>query len=215
MKGHRRRETASLLAALTDGVVSRDLLQSVGISPADVRTEIAAGRWRRHGRQTVAVHTGPLGVEAERWRVVWETGSTISALDGVTALQVAGLRHFSDDDIHLSVVHTCAIRRTPGARLHKVIRRLPDELVDSSLPRTRAPVAALRAAYWAASDRQAALVLLMAVQQRLTTPEQLLEWSGRLRGRRRRGFIRRVLLDIACGVESLGELDFARLCPCP
>ncbi len=31
-------------------------------------------------------------------------------------------------------------------------------------------------------------------------------------GRRRRGFVRRVLLDAADGVQSLGELDFARMC---
>ena len=55
----------------------------------------------------------------------------------------------------------------PGVRIHKVIRRVTGELVDSGLPRTRPEIAAIRAAHWATSDRQAALILLMTVQQRL------------------------------------------------
>lgn len=200
------------LADATDGVTSRDALASLGLTHVDVRTEVNAGRWRTHGTQTVAVHNGQLGDEAERWRAIWETGAKVAALDGVTALQVAGLRNYEDETVHVSVVHTAAVKKLPGVRLHKVIRRIPDELVGAGIPRTRPAVAALRAAYWAVTDRQAALLLLMSVQQRLATPEQLIEASGQLRGRKRRGFVRTVLGDIAGGVQSLGELDFARMC---
>ncbi|MEW1954358.1 hypothetical protein [Terrabacter sp. NPDC080008] len=62
------------------------------------------------------------------------------------------------------------------------------------------------------SDRQAALILVMTVQQRLATPEQLLHTTEILKGRRRRAFVKGVVRDIALGVQSLGELDFARLC---
>jgi hypothetical protein len=193
-------------------VAPRDALQARGLTYVDVRTEVRAGRWRTHGTQTVAVHNGPLSVEAQRWRAIWETGDKVAALDGVTALQVAGLRNYQDDSIHVSVVHTASVKKLPGVRLHKVIRRIPDELVALGIPRTTPAVAALRAAFWAVTDRQAALILLMTVQQRLVTPQQLVEVSTQLRGRRRRGFIRTVLSDVSGGVQSLGELDFARMC---
>ena len=143
---------------------------------------------------------------------MWETGCDVAALDGVTALQVAGLRNFSDETIHVSVPHTASVKRVQGVALHKVIRRLPSELAQAGIPRTIPAVAALRAAQWAVSDRQAALVLLMTVQQRLAAPQHMLELTTQMPGRRRRGFIRRVLLDAADGVQSLGELDFARMC---
>jgi hypothetical protein len=210
VNGQRRRELAASVAL--DGVASRDALQARGLTYVDVRTEVRAGRWRTHGTQTVAVHNGPLGLDAQRWRAIWETGEKVAALDGVSALQVAGLRNYEEEAVHLSVVHTAAVKKLAGVRLHKVIRRIPEELVGTGIPRTRPAVAALRAAYWAVTDRQAALLLLMSVQQRLTSPAQLIEVSGQLRGRRRRGFIQAVLGDIAGGVQSLGELDFARMC---
>jgi very-short-patch-repair endonuclease len=52
----------------------------------------------------------------------------------------------------------------------------------------------------------------MTVQQRLTTPMRLAAAQRLVRGRTRRSFIRAVVRDIAFGVQSLGELDFARLC---
>ena len=82
----------------------------------------------------------------------------------------------------------------------------------SGLPRTRLEVAALRGAAWARTDRQAALVLCLAVQQRLTTGHRLLAALPRVRNRGRRPFVRQVLKDIADGAQSLGELDFAEMC---
>lgn len=213
-----RRDLVSLRVAAAQesldrcGVLSRDDLAALGVDDRMVRREVAAGRWRVHGTQTVALHTGRLEVEAERWRAVWEVGSQIAALDGVTSLQAAGLTGYDEDDIHVSVKHTAQVIRPAGVRLHKVIRRLEDELVPLGVPRTQPSVAAIRAAHWAVSDRQAALVLVMPVQQRLVTARQLLETTAVVRGRTRRAFIPRVLRDIANGAQSLGELDFAGMC---
>ncbi|MGV1009215.1 MAG: hypothetical protein ACOYBY_11495 [Dermatophilaceae bacterium] len=52
----------------------------------------------------------------------------------------------------------------------------------------------------------------MTVQQRLALPAQLADAHARCPGRRRRAFIKRVILDLAAGAESLGELDFATMC---
>jgi hypothetical protein len=188
------------------------MLRDVGVGHVDVRCEVAVGRGRLHGLQTVALHTGPLSVEEHRWRVVWETGATVAALDGVTALQAAGLTGYNDDLVHVSVLHSHTVKKVSGARVHKVIRRQPDELVGVGIPRTKPPIAALRAAHWAVSDRQAALILIMTVQQRLATPTQLMSWSRRVQGRTRRRFIKDVVGYINDGVRALGELDFARMC---
>ena len=193
-------------------MVSRAQLATLGITRHDVATEVEGGRWRRQGRQSVALHTGPLDTVARRWSAVFDGGVGITVVDGVTALQHAGLTGFVDDDIHVSAVHHHNTARGSGIRVHKVIRRVAGEVIEVGLPRTRPEVAAVRAAHWAASDRQAALILLMTVQQRLTTPARLAAAQRLVRGRTRRAFIRAVVGDIAFGVQSLGELDFAGLC---
>lgn len=212
MDGQRRRAVTATLAEPYDGVVSRAELAAHGVTRHDVDTEVAGGRWQRAGRQTVAVHTGTLSEVARRWQAVWETGVQIAAVDGVTALQHAGLTGYVDGRVHISAVHNHNTGRLDGAVIHKVIRRVTGELMGAGLPRTRPEVAAIRAAHWAVSDRQAALILLMTIQQRLTTPRRLAAAQRLVRGRTRRAFIRAVVRDIAFGVQSLGELDFARLC---
>ena len=133
-------------------------------------------------------------------------------LDGASSLSASGLARYDEGCLHVSVRHTHDVPRLDGVRTHKLIRRLDSEVLSSGIPRTRPEIAAVRAAGWAVSDRQAALHLLLPVQQGLTTPGALHEAVGRCLGRRRRSFIKGVVADVALGVESLGELDFARLC---
>jgi very-short-patch-repair endonuclease len=209
------RERLALARGLAEGqggVASRRQLYAAGLSEIHVRRAVESGRWQLHGRQTVAVHTAPLEVVARRWRAVWEVGETIAALDGATALQAAGLRGYDDDRIHVSAVHNHNTSAIGGVTIHKVIRRVPGEVATVGVPRVCPEVAAVRAAHWAVSNRQAALLLLMTVQQKLTTPSRLAAAQRSARGRTRRAFVRQVVRDIAFGVESLGELDFALLC---
>jgi very-short-patch-repair endonuclease len=158
------------------------------------------------------VHTAPLDVLARRWRAVWEVGEAITAIDGVTALQAAGMTGYTDDVIHVSAKHSHNTSPIAGVAIHKVIRRVPGEVLLTGVPRVRPAVAAVRAAHWAVSDRQAALLLLLPVQQRIVTARQLAAAQQVVRGRTRRAFIRAVVRDIAFGVQSLGELDFALHC---
>lgn len=194
------------------GVMSRAELHHHGWDRGAVARQVAGDRWAMHGRQTVALHTGDLSVEANRWRAIWEVGEGIAALDGVTALQAAGLERFDDDRVHVSVLHTASIEAVEGVVIHKVIRRSPGEVMAHGIPRVRPPMAAIRAARWAVSDRQAALLLVMPVQQGLATGEQLIRFARAYRGRRRRAFVGTVCRDIADGAQALGELDFAALC---
>jgi very-short-patch-repair endonuclease len=207
-----RRVAIDAVADEYGGVLSRSLLRGLGADRHVVRHAVAAGRWRLLGDQTVAIHSGPLSEIGDRWRAVWETGVLIAALDGATALQQAGLTGFTTTVLQVSIPHGSDPGHIDGVDLHRVVRRVPRELVPHGIPRVRPAVAAIRAAHWAVSDRQAALLLAMPVQQRLVTPRQLREASLAVRCRTRRAFITQVVSDVADGAQSLGELDFALLC---
>jgi very-short-patch-repair endonuclease len=208
----RRRRLVAEEAAKYGGVLSRRLLRELGVDHRAVAREVRADRWRILGRQTLATHLGALPVEAARWRAVWEVGPGGPALDGVTSLQALGLSGFDEDRPHVSVAHGWRPQKVEGVRLHHVGRVEGEVVSVQGLPCVRAEVAAVRAAHWARSDRQAALILCLVIQQRLTTGPRLVTASRAVRGRRRRKLVRLLVRDVADGAQSLGELDFSRMC---
>ncbi len=208
----RRRREVERLADSQEGGVSRPQVYGLGTTRWEVRANLGAGRWQRLGRQTLATHAGPITVAALRWAAVLEGGPR-AVLDGVSSLQTAGLTKFDSDVIRVSVPRGARIRRVRGVDIRQTRRWAADDLATGTgVPRTRTEVAAIRAALWARSDKQAALVLTMVVQQGLVTPEQLGVEMLRVRRDRRRAFIHLLLLDLIGGVRSLGERDFAREC---
>jgi very-short-patch-repair endonuclease len=206
------RRAVEALAGEHSGVVARWDLARLGVDRDAVAREVAAHRWATYGRHTVAVHRGPLPPEALRWQAVWEVGHRVAVLDGVSSLLAAGLSGYTDPVTHVSVTRNSRCPVVPTVRVHRVRRMPGEQWQGGSWPRTRPDVAAIRAAGWAASDRQAALVLAMVVQQRLVTGAQLVAASHHVRIRGRRPFVRRIVRDIAAGAQSLGELDFAAMC---
>jgi hypothetical protein len=211
MTGDQCRRLAAEVAEYHGGVVSRALLRQIGVLRHHVHKEVDRERWRLHGRQTVAVHRRELTREERWWRAIWETGAD-AALDGVTALIAAGLRGYEEELVHVSALRSFRAKDMSGIRVHVLNQRVDGELFGAGVPRVRPAVAAVRAAHWAASDRQAALILAMTVQQRLATGRHLMDASAQIRGRRRRGFVRGVIRDVADGAHFLSEIDFARLC---
>lgn len=203
---------AEQLAAAQGGVVSRAQLRDLGVDRFDVRRELGRGRWARRGRNTVAVHRGALPRIAIWRTALWEVGAG-ARLDGTTALAAAGLTGF-DDSIHVSIKHGRAARDAPtGVRIHRLRTwSATHTIARSGLPVARPAVAAINAATWAASSRQAALVLLMAVEQRIVTGNALAaELAARSR-LPRRALIEAAVADICRGAMSMGELDVARAC---
>jgi hypothetical protein len=209
----RRSRRAALDAALDaqDGVASRRQLSSWGWTRWQERAELEADRWQSLGRQTVAVYTGPLPRRARWWAAVLEVGPR-AVLAGVSALQAAGLSGVDEDAIHVAAPTSSRPRRPPGVRVHETRRLRPPDVAPAGLPRMRPAPAAVLAALWASSDRQAALYLVATVQQRLTTPEELARHVSRVRRHRRRHLLVAVAADIADGARALSELDFAGLC---
>lgn len=206
--GVQRRTIARELAAEHGGVVHRRTLAQHGIDRHGIRHEMEAGRWFRAGRHTVAV-TGPdLGPEALLWRAVWESGSG-ARLDGASALIADGLTGFTHALIDVSLAADNRHHPVEGVRLHRVA--VPSPNVRAGIPRVATEVAAIHAGQWAVSNRQAALLICLSVQQRLTSPARLgLAWRGVTRSPRR-AFLGAVIGDVTDGAHSLGELDFTRM----
>jgi hypothetical protein len=206
----KRRRQAAQLADQQGGVLSRAQLYSAGWKRWQVESQVRAGRWAVRGRQSLAIITGDLSEYGAWWSAVFEVGSG-AALDGATALRAAGLTGF-DAPIHVSTPKSARPRRPSGVVVHETRRRHPDDLTGSELPRVRPPVAAIRAALWAVSNKQASLILAMSVQQGLTTPTELTEALSSIRRHQRRRFLQQVISEIAGGAQSTGEIDFLRLC---
>lgn len=197
------------MARQHDGLATRSMLRGVGLSSDDIRTEVDAGRWTRLGTHTIGVTVREADGQARWWWATWESGPG-AALDGVSGLLAAGLSGWSETTVHISVPHTNRVHRLPGVRLHR-LRRV-GELTGAAHRRTRPEIAVLRAAEWAASDRQAATILVMTVQQGITTPERIAARWATIRRSARRKLLDRVIGDISDGARALGELDFAARC---
>lgn len=148
---------------------------------------------------------------AQRWRALFEVSPT-AVLDGVTALQVAGLRGVSTDEIHVAVPKSARPRRCRGVVVHETRRYERSSVIDTGIPRMQPATAAVHAALWARSDRQAAYFVLASALQGLFTSEQLGEEVVKVLRHRRRNELRALHADVVGGIEALGEREFARLC---
>ncbi|MDE9364960.1 hypothetical protein PZ938_05020 [Luteipulveratus sp. YIM 133132] len=138
-----------------------------------------------------------------------ETGCG-AVLDGVSALQASGMLGFDSTVVHVSVRGGRRPRRTAGVVAHTL--RSVGATAAAGVPRTSPEVAAVRAAQWATSDQQAALLLAMCAQQRLVRMDRLQDFWQTVGRSPRQALIDRVIRDVSDGAQALGELDFARMC---
>ncbi|MDF2967486.1 MAG: hypothetical protein K0Q93_1264 [Nocardioidaceae bacterium] len=206
-----RRTRVAELANVQDGVISRRQLYAAGLTRWQITAELRAARWRAHGRQTIAVHTGELIGRAPYWRAAFEAGPR-AAIDGVSALCLAGLQGSETIAIRVSVPRGARVPRLRDAVVRQTRRLRADDVVPVGVPRVRVDVAAIRAALWATSDRQAATLLAMTVQQRLATAEAVGAALLQVRRDKRRRLLEAIVLDLLGGAHSMGEIDFAREC---
>ncbi|WP_159085828.1 DUF559 domain-containing protein [Aeromicrobium chenweiae] len=195
-----------------DGVVSRAQLISLGVPRWRTRAEVAAGRWRAHGRQTIATHTGPLAQRSLLWSATFEGGSR-SVLDGASALVAQGLDGLAIDRVRVSVPRGAKVRRSSSIDVRQTRRLRPDDVLDAPGPRrVRPEVAAVRGALWARTDREAGLIIAMVVQQGLATAQSIGQELLLVRRDKRRRLVERFVLDAMGGSQSMGELDLVREC---
>lgn len=186
-------------------------LRALGVTRSQVRAQVSAHRWRRVHSQVVAVHTGPLSELGRLWAAVLEGGPQ-AYLDGASALVAEGLTGFTADVMRVSVPMAARARTAPGLLVVRTRRYARGVVVASGVPRARPDVAAVHAALWAASDKQAVLLLTMPVQQGLTTAERIGRSLLDVHRHRRRTLLHAAVLDLLEGVRSISEAEFAAEC---
>jgi very-short-patch-repair endonuclease len=216
-----RRGDVRELASRQAGLVARSQVLALGVTPSHLRAEVVAERWVPIGRRSLVVRPPDPPDRADWWLAVLECapqavrgGAPRAALGGITALQAAGLEGVTDDGF----IHVCAPKSShprstgPGVRLHETRRWRDEDIIGSGIPRARPDVAAVQAALWARTDREAALHLVTSIQQRLTGADAVRDVLATVQRDKRRSFLRTVIQDVTDGVRSLNELDFAAMC---
>ncbi|MEP9381839.1 hypothetical protein [Nocardioides sp. KR10-350] len=182
-------------------VVSRPQLYAAGVTRGEIRHHVRMGRWQLIGDQSVCLHNGPISWEGHCWAAVFQGGPR-ACLDGAAALIASGLERYDEERIRVSVPRGTRIRRTPLYDIRQTRRWSADDVVEIGIPRTRPAIAAVRAALWARSDRQAAYVVSIAVQQGLTRPEDIGRELLRVRRDKRRLFLHVVVGDLLGGARA-------------
>lgn len=204
-----RHAAALRLADSQGGVVSRPQLYDLGVTRWEVRGHVRSHRWQLIGDQSVCLHNSIVSAEGHRWAAVFQGGPR-ACLDGAAALIAGGLERFTVDRIRVSVPRGARCRRTPLYDIRQTRRWSADDIVRFGIPRTRPEVAAVRAALWASTDRQATYVVTLAVQQGLAPVEALGLELLRIRRDKRRLLLNAVVNDLLDGARSLGEVDIGR-----
>ena len=204
-----------LLAAARDlaqgqgDVLSRPQLYDLGITRWQIRGEVRAHRWQLIGDQSVCLHNSAISDEGHQWAAVFQGGPR-AHLDGASALVASGLERFGIDRERVSVPRGAKVRRTRRYDIRQTRRWSAADVVGTGVPRTRPEVAAIRAALWAVTDKQATYILTLVVQQGLATAEALGWELLRIRRDKRRLLLSAVVNDLLDGARSLGELDIGR-----
>lgn len=204
------RQRLTELAALRDGVLDRREVLRSGVPRWVLRLELRTGRWKAAGPVAVVTHNGPLTDPQRRAVAAVGTGPR-AALDGVSALQQHGVTVEDDGRLHVIVPKSANPLHPPGVRVHESRRfREADVVVVDGVRTVRPATAAVHAALWARTDKEAQLFPLLVVQQRVARPEDLVDAAALVRRSKRRRLLGLLIADIAGGVRSVGELDVAR-----
>jgi very-short-patch-repair endonuclease len=99
----------------------------------------------------------------------------------------------------------------PGIRVHRC-QTLSAEQILRNPTHTAMPRSVVDAAQWSLNDREAQLIAVSACQQRLVTPEEILQALENQPRARRRQLVRQTAMDAMGGATALSEIDFANLC---
>lgn len=190
-------------------MVARKPLYALHVTRWEIRGRVRAGRWQLVGDQSVCLHNAVIDRVGQRWAAVFQGGPR-ACLDGASALIASGLERYEVDRERVSVPRGARVRRTRRYDIRQTRRWHSDDIVQTGIPRTRVPVAAVRAGLWAVTNRQAAYVVTLTVQQGLASAEAIGHELLRVRRDKRRGLLHTVVNDLLDGARALGELDVAR-----
>ena len=203
-----RRLAVEKAARRQGNVLSRRQLYALGVTRSETRAEVRAERWKRYGPQSLLV--GPANDSTEWWRAVFEVGQT-AALDGISALQAAGLKTITSDSVHVSVPKSAEYRLCRGVRVHETRRYREEDVIRVGIPRIippspqftpqsgRAPTTRPRCS----SSRRCNRKWSAWPISRKPSPSSSATSRHLLQG---------LLADVSGGIESVGEREFAAAC---
>lgn len=175
-----------LLGDAQGGVVSRRQLYEAGLTRWEVRGQVRARRWQLVGDQSVCVHNAPIEEHGHRWAAVIQGGPR-ACLDGASSLVAGGLQRFDVERVRVSVPRGSRVRRTRRYDIRQTRRWSEADVVTHGIRRTANPVAAVRGALRARTDREATYLLTTTVQHGLASPEAIGLELLRVRRDKRRG----------------------------
>ncbi len=193
-------------------MVARRQLSAHGLGWDCVDHQVSAGRWSIRSPRVISTFTGTPTVNQRRWLAVLHAGPR-SMLGGLTSAAHHGLEGWEREAVTVMVGDELSFEPVPGVNFFR--SRRPFDLMISpkaGIPRCRLEPALLLWAAYDAAPRAAHGVLAASIQQRLTTPDRMVEWVDRLRPLRRAKPFKATLSDIAGGGHSGAELAIARMC---
>lgn len=201
------------VAAAQCGLITRGQLSRLGVDRWAVRHRVATGRWVELTPVVIGTTTGELTRDQLMWLGVLHAGGD-AVVGELTAAEVGGLRNWPRDHVSVLVDKDAKVRvHHDNIEFIKTRRPLSDLRRGwGSLPLCRLEPAVLLFASRQSSSRTAEGVLAAAVQQRLTTTDELSAWIERLQPLRGAARFRQALADIAGGAHSVGEIDVRRMC---
>lgn len=195
------------MAADQAGLLGKAQLLASGVTVAQIRARVAAGRWRRVHPGVLATFTGDLPRRAVLWAALLYAGEG-ATLSHHTAAEVHGITDDVDETVHVTMPVERRVRSRRGVRIHYAHR----------LPRTRAP--GRRPAIVNVNDTVLDLVdvsvrprdaidwVTKACQRRRTTPERLRTALALRKKIRWRAMVEAALTDVASGAETPLELGY-------
>lgn len=205
-------ESVRRLAALQAGVVSREQVVGLGLSPTAISRLVHQGFWTRIVRGVYLVAPGPPAWPALAWSGVL-IGGDAARLGGSAAAHLHGL--VTDPPARIEVLLPATLarpritgpwsfcRERPGARQPRTVGSPPRITIeDTVLDLVNDPDCA---------DRDAVNWLTMAVNSRRTTPQRILRAAEERHFLRQRDLIAQVLGDVAAGARSPLEVDYLNL----
>jgi hypothetical protein len=195
-----------------EGAVTRGQLRELGVTWDHVHTQLNARRWTLATRDVVLLHNGPITEYSRRWIAVLSAQEPV-AIGSWTALALRGLAGWVRPGVHIVVARGRRPPRVPAVIVHESRRPAPEDIRPfMGLPVHTVQRAAIDAAAWQRHPRTAVGLLAATVQQGLASTDQLFEQLDRVGAVRFRDTMRRSLVDIAGGSQSMAELDFIRFC---
>jgi acyl transferase domain-containing protein len=171
---------------------------------------VRRGHWRRLTKKTFLAAPTPPTQRQRAWAAALHGGSQ-ARICGRNALVLLGWKDQLGTPYDIVVPHQVQPAPPPEwLRVHRVSLAVTGPAATP--PHTSAHLATARAAAWASTDREATLIVISVLQQRLTEPGRLLNQLEKMPRLPRGQLIAEMVKEFSHGAHSLNELDFAALC---